>query len=125
MPPRSREAAERAARVGSGQRSHAGRNLFQRLGRDEHATCTALHGLRDEIAAVEIRAFQRDEEAVRDRLARIGEDAFEGPARRRDSRARRPRRLFEREEAHRSISCSARRASARSSNGRFSVPTIW
>ena len=34
--------------------------------------------------------------------------------------------LLERQSrGHRRISCSARRASARSSNGRFSVPTIW
>ncbi len=124
--PRRRQGSERAPGIGRGQHRDAPRRFRKRVRRQQHAGRAALHGLIDEIAAVVLFPAQRDEEPAGDRRARIGEDSLERPAFGVHPRARRPRRLLQRKaRAHRLISCSARRASARSSNGRFSVPTIW
>ncbi len=130
--PGRREPSQRAPGVGGGEERRAGRHpdLLRSIGRNERAGRAALQRLRDEVGGVEPLAPQRDEEALGQRLPRIGEDALEGSARGDHSGARRPRRLLQREaRAHRrrsrEMACSARRASARSSKGRFSLPTIW
>ena len=128
-PPCRGEVAEGAPGVGS--RQHRGRpclrsRLLQRIRRNQDPGSAALHRLRHEVAAVEVLSAQRDEERPRHRLSRIGERALERTSRDGDARAGCPGGLFRRESrsAHREISSSARRASMRSSKGRFSLPTI-
>ena len=129
-PPAGGQASERAPRVRRREDRDAlrpGARLGQRIRRDQDAGSATLHRLGDEVAAVEVVPAQGDEQATRHRLARVGERALEGTSGRGDLRASRPGGLLEREarSAHREISSSARLASARSSNGRFSLPTIW
>ena len=123
------EIAQRTSGVGHGQERGARRlrlHLFDRVGGHQRARSAALHRLGDEVAAVEGRPAQRHEEPALYRRSRIRENTLEGPSGHGDPRSRGPGDLLGREaRAQREISSRARRASSRSSNGRFSVPTIW
>ncbi len=130
VPPSGGQRAQRAPRVGSGQDRDVlrlGADLLQRVRRNQDPRGTPLHRLGDKVAPVELLAAERHEQRLGNGLARVGEHAFERPARRGDLRARCPGCLLQREPGatHRAISSSARFASARSSKGRFSLPTIW
>ena len=122
------EIAQRTSGVGRGQERGARRlrfHLLDRVGGHQRARSAALHRLGDEVAAVEGRPAQRHEEPALHRRSRIRENTLEGPSGHGDPRSRGPGDLLGREAgAQREISSRARRASSRSSNGRFSVPTI-